>query len=130
MVTDPIGDMLARIRNAQMRQRLEVWVPASRLKEAVLGALVREGYLRGFIREGEAPKQQLKVELKYFNGKPVIQHMKRISKPSIHRYTSLRDMGSVSNGLGNFILSTSVGVLSDREARNRNVGGKILLRVR
>ncbi len=130
MFTDPIGDMVARIRNAQMRKKHEVLVPLSRFKEAVLGALLREGYIRSYSREDQGSFSFLRIELKYFNGKPVIQEIKRVSKPSVHIYSSIKKISSRNIGLMNIILSTSVGVLSDREAKNRNVGGKILLTVR
>ena len=131
MFTDPIGDMIARIRNAHMRGKETVLAPSSRIKMAVLDVFVREGYVRGYTVEQENDvKFNLRIELKYFNGKPVIQAMKRVSKPSVQRYSSVRRMIPVANGLGIAILSTSQGVLSDREARLRHVGGKILLTVR
>jgi small subunit ribosomal protein S8 len=130
-VTDPIGDMIARIRNAQMRGKPQVCVPASRFKRAVLDALVREGYVQGYDFQGDTPvSQQLIISLKYYQNKPVIRHMKRVSKPSVRMYTSVRKMPEVANGLGTALLSTPLGVLSDREARAQNVGGKILLTVR
>lgn len=130
MFTDPIGDMITRIRNAQMRKKSEVFIPRSLFKEAILDALLREGYIKNYSRENQGEHPFLRVELKYFNGKPVIQEIKRVSKPSVHIYSSVKKMNSKNIGLMNTILSTSAGVLSDREARSRNVGGKILLTVR
>jgi small subunit ribosomal protein S8 len=130
MFTDPVGDMITRIRNAQMRKKSEVFVPLSLFKESILDALLREGYIRGYSRENQGAYPFLRVELKYFNGKPVIQEIKRVSKPSVHIYSSVKKMDSKNVGLMNTIISTSAGVLSDREARNQNVGGKILLTVR
>ena len=130
MVTDPIGDMITRIRNAQMRKKSEVLVPLSGFKEAVLGALLREGYIKGYLQETQGSRLFLRIELKYFNGKPVIQEIKRISKPSVQVYSSIKKISSAHSGLTNTILSTSAGVLSDREARDHHVGGKILLMVR
>jgi len=131
MFTDPVGDMIARIRNAQMRKKPFVVIPHSNLKEKILDSLLREGYIRGFDVENlDSIQKLLKVQIKYYSGKPVIREIKRISKPSIKVYTSIRDMGFVGNGLGNSILTTSKGILSDREARANHVGGKILLTVR
>lgn len=131
MFTDPIADMIARIRNAQMRKKPTVSIPHSNLKEKILEALLREGYIRDFDVENLGSiEKSLNVQIKYFSGKPVIREIKRISKPSIKVYSSIREMGLVGNGLGNSILTTSKGVLSDREARANHVGGKILLTVR
>lgn len=131
MLTDPIGDMIARIRNAHMRGKKEVIIPASRLKASILDVFKREGYIQGYTQENEGtPQKELRVALKYLNGRAVIQQMKRVSKPSVQVYTSVRKMGTVANGLGNAILSTSKGVLSDREAKHHSVGGKILLTIR
>lgn len=130
MFTDPVGDMIARIRNAQMRSKKDVIVPASRFKSAVLNVLVAEGYLEKFDMFEEGGNKHFRVFLKYFNQKPVIQEIRRVSKPSVRRYTKCRKMIPFANGLGTTILSTSLGVFSDREAKERNVGGKILLTVR
>lgn len=129
MLTDPISDMITRIRNAYMRGKEKVSVPGSQFKASILDALVREGYIRGYTENTDGHKV-FNVELKYFNGKSVIQQIKRISKPSLRFYSSLRNMKLVANGLGNAILSTSFGVLSDREAKGRGVGGEILITVR
>jgi len=131
MFIDPVSDMIARIRNAQMRSKPFVSMPHSKLKVQVLETLLREGYIRGFDVENEnSIHKSLKVQIKYFSGKPVIREIKRISKPSIKIYSSVRNMGLVGSGLGNAILTTSKGILSDREARAHHVGGKILLTVR
>ncbi len=130
-MTDPVADMLARIRNAHMREKKTVEVPSSKFKAAILSALEREGYIRGYdIQDDASHQKKFIVQLKYFNGRPVIRDLKRISKPSVQIYTSLSEMKPVANGLGSAILSTSLGVLSDREARDRKVGGKILLTVK
>jgi len=131
MFTDPIADMIARIRNAQMRKKPTVSIPHSKLKEKILETLLREGYIRDFDVENLGSiEKSLNVQIKYFSGKPVIREIKRVSKPSIKVYSSIRKMGLVGNGLGNSILTTSKGILSDREARSHHVGGKILLTVR
>jgi len=131
MFTDPVGDMISRIRNAQMRGKPFAIVPHSKLKEQILETLLREGYIRGFDLENpNTIEKALKVHIKYFSGNPVIREIKRVSKPSIKVYSSIRNMKLVGNGLGNAILTTSKGVLSDREARASHVGGKILLTVR
>lgn len=131
MFTDPLSDMIARIRNAQMRGKPFVSMPHSKLKVQVLESLLREGYIRGFdIETTDCVQKSLRVEIKYFAGKPVIREIKRISKPSLKIYSSVRNMALIGSGLGNSILTTSRGVLSDREARAHHVGGKILLTVR
>ena len=131
MFTDPVGDMISRIRNAQMRGKSFAIVPHSNLKEKILETLLREGYIRGFDLENQNTiEKAIKVHIKYFSGRPVIREIKRVSKPSIKVYSSIRDMKLVGNGLGNAILTTSKGILSDREARSSHVGGKILLTVR
>lgn len=127
VMTDPLGDMLARIRNAQMRNKPVVVAPSSKLKMNILDVLKREGYIRGF-KKSEISKgiHELQIELKYHEGAPVIQEMKRVSKPGRRIYSSIRDLQRVSNGLGISILSTPNGVLSDDEARQANVGGEVL----
>ncbi len=129
-VTDPIADMLARIRNAHMRKKATVRMPASRMRERVLQVLADEGYIRGFQRiELEGGKADIEVELKYFDGEPVIREIRRVSKPGRRVYTSVEDMPLVYNGLGIAILSTSKGVMSDAKARELNVGGEIICTV-
>ena len=129
-VNDPVGDMIARIRNAAMRGRSKVLSPASKLREHVLDVLRDEGYIRGYAvvqNPGEFP--QFEIELKYFDGAPVIAEIKRVSKPGRRVYSSIKDLKPVKNGLGISILSTPKGVMSDTAARDANVGGEVLCRV-
>jgi small subunit ribosomal protein S8 len=129
-INDPLGDMLARIRIAQMRQNNKVTTPASKLREHVLDVLVEEGYIRGYARvEYDGGKSEFDIELKYFDGEPVIKDIKRISTPGRRVYSSVKDLPTVANGLGVAILSTPKGVMSDARARNENVGGEILCNV-
>lgn len=126
-VTDPLGDMLTRIRNAQMRSRPKVSTPASKLRERVLEVLKEEGYIRGFSRiDYDNGKSEIEIELKYFDGKPVIRDLKRVSTPGRRVYSSVRDLPTVANGLGVSILSTPKGVMSDSQAKRENVGGEVL----
>jgi small subunit ribosomal protein S8 len=130
MVNDPLGDMIARIRNAAMRKRSKVLTPASRMRERVLEVLLSEGYIRGYnlIQEpGAFP--EFEVELKYFDGEPVIAEISRVSKPGRRVYASISDLKPVKNGLGISILSTPKGVMSDSAARTANVGGEVLCQV-
>ena len=130
MVNDPLGDMIARIRNAGMRKRSKVLTPASRMRERVLQVLLTEGYIRGYnlIQEpGAFP--QFEVELKYFDNEPVIAEISRVSKPGRRVYASIADLKPVKNGLGISILSTPKGVMSDTAARTANVGGEVLCQV-
>ncbi|MBV8684514.1 MAG: 30S ribosomal protein S8 [Caulobacteraceae bacterium] len=130
MVNDPLGDMIARIRNAAQRKRSKVLTPASRMRERVLDVLLSEGYIRGFtlVQEpGAFP--QFEVELKYFDGQPVIAEISRVSKPGRRVYSSIGDLKPVKNGLGISILSTPKGVMSDTAARSANVGGEVLCQV-
>lgn len=129
-MTDPLGDMLTRIRNAQMRKKSKVSTPASKLRLRVLEVLENEGYIRGYSEvelQGSVP--QIDIELKYFDGKPVIKEIKRISKPGRRVYSSVRNLPTVANGLGVAILSTPKGVMSDSQARENNVGGEVLCNV-
>jgi small subunit ribosomal protein S8 len=129
-MNDPLGDMLTRIRNAQMRNRPKVSTPASKLRERVLEVLREEGYIRGFARvDFEGGKSEIEIELKYFDGQPVIRHIKRVSKPGRRVYSSVKDLPTVGNGLGVAILSTPKGVMSDSRARNENVGGEVLCNI-
>ena len=132
MMTDPIADMLTRIRNAVRVERRFVDVPASKLKRGVAEVLKREGYIWDFEEqevEGE-PAKQLRIELKYGpNGERVIQTIKRVSKPGCRVYSKSRDLRPVLNGLGISILSTSRGVVSDREARQQKLGGEVLCEI-
>ena len=130
VMTDPLGDMLTRIRNAQMRGRSRVSTPASKLRERVLTVLESEGYIRGYARvEHTGAFPEFDIELKYNEGQPVIREIKRVSKPGRRVYSSVRDLPRVYNGLGVSILSTPKGVMSDADARDQNVGGEVLCRV-
>ena len=129
-MTDPLGDMLTRIRNGHMRRRAQVNCPASKLKENVLSVLKREGYIRDYRRrDASSPKPELVIELKYFEGEPVIREIGRVSKPGRRVYSSVRNMPHVRGGLGITIVSTPKGVMTDHEARAANVGGEVLCRV-
>ena len=129
-MTDPLGDMLTRIRNGQRAGMQNVSCPASKLRANVLEVLKREGYIRGFVpSNGGEPAAQLKIELKYTDGAPVIREINRISKPGRRVYSKIADLPRVYNGLGISILSTPRGVMSDSEARAANVGGEVLCRV-
>lgn len=128
-ISDPIGDMLTRIRNAQMRGTGKVHTPASKMRVRVLEVLQAEGYIRSFAEIERNGKSDIEIELKYYDGAPVIQEIKRISKPGRRVYSSVGDIPLVRNGLGISILSTSKGVMSDNVARTENVGGEIICRV-
>lgn len=129
-MTDPLGDMLTRIRNAAMRGKGNVKTPASNLRGRVLDVLQEEGYIRGYSRtDFDGGKAEFEIELKYHDGQPVIREIKRISTPGRRVYSSVRDIPSVHNGLGISILSTPKGVMSDTAARDEKVGGEILCRV-
>lgn len=129
-MTDPLGDMLTRIRNAQMRNKSKVVTPASKLRERVLEVLEAEGYIRGFARiDYEDGHPVFEIELKYYEGEPVIKEIHRVSKPGRRVYSSVRTLPTVANGLGVSILSTPKGVMSDSRARKENVGGEILCSV-
>lgn len=129
-VNDPIGDMLSRIRNAQMRGRPTVSTPASKLRAWVLDVLASEGYIRGYEKaETENGQGELIISLKYFDGTPVIRELKRVSKPGRRVYMGVKDIPSVRNGLGVSIVSTPKGVMSDAAARSANVGGEVLCTV-
>ncbi|MEY3260036.1 MAG: hypothetical protein RIT46_865 [Pseudomonadota bacterium] len=129
-VNDPIGDMIARIRNAAMRKRSKVLTPASVLRGRVLEVLLSEGYIRGYaLIEAPGTHPEYEIELKYFDGEPVIVEIARVSKPGRRVYSSIKDLKPVKNGLGISILSTPKGVMSDNVARDNNVGGEVLCRV-
>jgi small subunit ribosomal protein S8 len=129
-INDPLGDMLTRIRNAQMRSKNKVSTPASKLRERVLDVLTEEGYIRGYARvDYDSGKSEFEIELKYFDGQPVIKDIKRVSTPGRRVYSSVKELPTVANGLGVAILSTPKGVMSDSRARNENVGGEILCNV-
>ena len=129
-MNDPLGDMLTRIRNAQMRGKSSVNTPASKLRRWVLDVLKDEGYIRGYSEtEFVNGVSELEIELKYYEGQPVIQEIQRVSKPGRRVYSSVKTMPVVRNGLGISIVSTPKGVMSDNAARENNVGGEILCRV-
>lgn len=129
-INDPVGDLITRIRNAQMRRHDRMVVPASKLRGWVLDVLQSEGYIRGYTRvEKDGEKPTLEVELKYAEGTPVIQSIKRISKPGRRVYSAVNELMPVRNGLGISILSTPKGVMSDTAARDANVGGEVLCQV-
>ncbi len=125
-MTDPIADMLTRIRNGQGARKLSVSMPASKAKEAVAKVLQDEGYILGFATEGEGSTKQFTVELKYFEGVPVIETIQRTSKPGLRIYRGKEDLPVVLGGLGVAIVSTSAGVMSDRQAREKGIGGEVL----
>ena len=125
-MTDPIADMLTRIRNGQSARKLSVSMPASKAKEAVAKVLQDEGYIIGFAADGEGATRQLTVELKYFEGVPVIETIQRTSKPGLRIYRGKEDLPRVMGGLGVAIVSTSAGVMSDRQAREKGIGGEVL----
>jgi small subunit ribosomal protein S8 len=130
MLSDPLGDMLTRIRNAQRARHSTCVAPASKLRANVLDVLRREGFIRGFAAEELRPGvSQLRIELKYNEGEPVIKEIHRVSKPGRRVYSKIKEMPRVYAGLGVSILSTPRGVLSDAEARAANVGGEVLCRV-
>ena len=128
-MNDPLGDLLTRIRNAQRRGRSTVQSPSSKLRAHVLEVLQREGYIRGFTEVEKDGRKELDIELKYYDGSPVISEIRRVSKPGRRVYSAVRDLPLVRNGLGISVLSTPKGVMSDNEARTQNVGGEILCRV-
>ena len=129
-VNDPIGDMIARIRNAQMRNKSKVSMPGSKQRERVLEVLKAEGYIRGFAAvKHDSGRDELEVELKYFDGTPVIREIERVSKPGRRVYASVRALPRINNGLGISILSTPKGVMADHDARDANVGGEIICTV-
>ena len=130
MMNDPLGDMLTRIRNAQMRGKSTVSTPASKLRAWVLDVLASEGYIRGYDRVATDNGQgEIVISLKYFEGTPVIREVKRVSKPGRRVYMSVKEIPSVRNGLGISIVSTPKGVMSDANARAANVGGEVLCTV-
>ena len=128
-MTDPLGDMLTRIRNGQQARKDSILTPASKLRSRVLDVLQREGYIRGYSEEQMGPAAGLRIELKYFEGQPAIKHVARVSKPGRRVYSGSQELPRVMNGLGITIVSTPRGVLSDAEAREQNVGGEVLAEV-
>jgi small subunit ribosomal protein S8 len=128
-LTDPLGDMLTRIRNGQRARKDSVLTPGSKLRQRVLDVLQREGYIRGWSEEQVGPASGIRIELKYFEGQPAIKHVARVSKPGRRIYSGAQELPRVRNGLGITIVSTPKGVLSDAEAREQNVGGEVLAEV-
>ena len=130
MVNDPISDLIARINNAQMRKKPKVSTPGSRLRVSVLEVLQSEGFIRGYAKVDHSDgRSELEIELKYFDGEPVIREMSRVSKPGRRVYVAVRNLPRINNGLGVAILSTPKGVMADHDARDANVGGEILCTV-
>jgi small subunit ribosomal protein S8 len=125
-MSDPIADMLTRIRNAQQSEKQSVAMPASKLKAAIAGVLKDEGYIEDFMLRENEGKPLLEISLKYYAGKPVIEKMERISRPGLRIYKPSRDIPNVMNGLGIAIVSTPKGVMTDRKARGLGVGGEVL----
>ena len=129
-VNDPIGDMIARIRNAQMRNKSKVSMPGSRQRERVLEVLKSEGYIRGYAAVAhKSGRSELEIELKYFDGQPVIKQIERVSRPGRRVYAAVDATPRVANGLGITIVSTPKGVMADHTARENNVGGEVLCKV-
>ena len=125
---DPLSDMITRIRNANLREKVSVAMPSSKVKVSVAKVLKDEGYILNY-KVTEDKKPELEIELKYYDGKPVIEEITRSSKPSLRVYSSSKDLPKVKSGLGVAIVSTSKGVMSDRSARSNGVGGEILCTV-
>jgi small subunit ribosomal protein S8 len=129
-VNDPVGDLIARINNAQMRKKPKISTPGSRLRVSVLEVLKNEGFIRGYTSVDHSDgRSEIEVELKYFDGQPVIREMARVSKPGRRVYVAVRNLPRINNGLGVAILSTPKGVMADHEARDANVGGEVLCTV-
>jgi small subunit ribosomal protein S8 len=130
MLNDPLGDMITRIRNAQLRNKSKVSTPGSRLRARVLDVLTSEGYIRGYATvEFGTVRTEFEIELKYYDGEPVIREISRVSKPGRRVYASVKALPRINNGLGVAILSTPKGVMADHDARENNVGGEILCTV-
>ena len=125
-MSDPIADMLTRIRNAQLVEKAVVSMPSSKVKVAIAKVLQDEGYIDGYAVRGESGKSELELQLKYYAGRPVIERIERVSKPGLRIYKGADDLPSVMNGLGVAIVSTSSGVMTDRHARAKGVGGEVL----
>ncbi|MBZ6379439.1 30S ribosomal protein S8 [Pacificimonas flava] len=129
-MTDPVADLLTRIRNGQQAKKDSIVTPTSKLRKNLLSVLEREGYIRGFSDESaEGNKAFTRIELKYFEGEPAIRYIQRVSKPGLRVYSGAKDLPKVRNGLGITIVSTPKGVLSDAEAQEQNVGGEVLCQV-
>ncbi len=125
-MSDPVSDMLTRIRNAQMCMKSDVLMPASGLKQAIAGILEQEGYISGFALSGEGANKKLAITLKYYQGKPVIDRIQRVSKPGLRCYRKANELPRIMGGLGIAIVSTSQGLMTDRRARSEGIGGEVL----
>lgn len=125
-MTDPIADMLTRIRNGQMAEKLGVSMPSSKIKEAIAKVLLDEGYIENFAVRNDGAKAELDIALKYYAGRPVIERLERVSRPGLRIYRGMQDLPKVMNGLGIAIVSTPKGVMTDRKARSVNVGGEVI----
>lgn len=125
-MSDPISDMLTRIRNGQKARKVSVYMPASTVKVAIANVLKDEGYITGFETSGEGAEKTLSVELKYFEGIPVIEKVQRVSKPGLRIYRGKDELPIVLGGLGIVVVSTSAGVMSDRQARQQGIGGEVI----
>jgi small subunit ribosomal protein S8 len=125
-MTDPIADMLTRIRNGQMAEKVGVTMPSSKIKEAIAKVLLDEGYIENYAVRKDGPKTELDIELKYYAGRPVIERLERVSRPGLRVYRGQQGLPKVMNGLGIAIVSTPRGVMTDRKARSVNVGGEVL----
>ena len=125
-MSDPIADMLTRIRNAQMVEKVSVTMPSSKVKVAIAQVLKDEGYIDGFAVKAEGAKSELNIALKYYAGRPVIERLERVSKPGLRVYRGRNDIPQVMNGLGVAIVSTPKGVMTDRKARATGVGGEVI----
>ncbi|MCX7847854.1 MAG: 30S ribosomal protein S8 [bacterium] len=128
-MTDPIGDMLTRIRNACMAKHRTVDIPASRVKQTILDVLMREGYIEGWQPVEGAAHPTIRVQLRYYRHKPVIEEIRRVSTPGLRRYARVKDLKKVRGGLGVAIVSTSQGIMTDHEARKRGLGGEVIAEV-
>jgi small subunit ribosomal protein S8 len=125
-MTDPVADMLTRIRNGQMAEKLGITMPSSKLKESIAQVLKDEGYIESYVVRSSEGKAELEIELKYYAGRPVIERIERVSRPGLRIYRGKQDLPKVMNGLGIAIVSTPKGVMTDRKARSVNVGGEVL----
>ena len=125
-MTDPLGDMFTRIRNAQMRKKAKVSTPGSKIRQRVLDVLQAEGYIRGYSTIEQDGRAEFEIELKYYDGEPVIREIERVSKPGRRVYSGATKMKPVLNGLGICIISTSRGLMTDRQARKSNIGGEVV----
>jgi small subunit ribosomal protein S8 len=129
MMTDPIADLLTRIRNAHHAEKISLTLPGSKIKSAIAKVLMEEGYIESFEASNEEGKPSLTIKLKYYEGNPVIEHLQRISKPGLRVYKSAEELPKVNGGLGIAIVSTSKGIMTDRAARSAGVGGEVLCSV-